>query len=199
MKRRVRPDTFNLSLTDMAELLIDLVGPKDLKLLAEHNARHRTESGRGEHHFMPFVPGEEAGPRERRPEPLSLPLSEPGWERVFAAFADDRSRIVGEVNLTGDGLRSGLHRCELGIGIERSHRGQGLGRRLMLTAIRFVRDAPEIAWLDLKVFAHNRPAHALYQALGFHEIGTVVDRFRIDGQSIDDVIMTLDVRTGAQQ
>jgi len=179
----------------MGDVLIELVGSDDLTLLAEHNARHRAESGRGELHFMPFVPGEEAGPRKRRPEPLGLPLSEPGWERVFAAFADGRSRIVGEVNLTGDALRTGLHRCELGIGIERSHRGHGLGRRLMQTAIDFVREAPEIAWLDLKVFAHNKAARALYAALGFQEVGTVVDRFRIEGESIDDVIMTLDVRS----
>lgn len=181
----------------MAESSIELVGPDDLELLAEHNARHRAESGQGEHHFMPFAPGEASGPRKRRPEALHLALNEPGWERVFAAFYQDRSRIVGEVNLTGDGLRTGLHRCELGIGIERAHRGRGLGRRLMQTAIEFVREAPEVCWLDLRVFAHNHAARALYSALGFQEVGTVIDRFRIDGQSIDDVIMTLDVRRGA--
>lgn len=179
----------------MIDLTIEPVGPEDLTLLAEHAARHRAESGRGEHHFMPFAPGVSAGPRKRRPEPLGLPLTEPGWERIFAAFADQRSRIVGEVNLSGDALHTGLHRCELGIGIERSHRGQGLGRRLMERAIEFTRCAPGIAWLDLKVFAHNAPARALYAALGFQEVGTVVDRFRIEGESIDDIIMTLDVRT----
>jgi RimJ/RimL family protein N-acetyltransferase len=43
------------------------------------------------------------------------------------------------------------------------------------------------------VFGHNAAALALYRDLGFEEAGTVTDRFRIDGRSIDDVIMTLNV------
>ncbi|MEQ8859290.1 MAG: GNAT family protein [Pseudomonadales bacterium] len=175
-------------------LVIDRVDANDLQLLAEHQARHRAESGQDGFHFMPFAPGDDSGPRLRLAEGLERPLTEPGWERVFAAFTDHRAGIVGEVNLTGDSLRTGLHRCELGIGIEHSHRGQGLGRRLMQTAIDFVRAAEPLAWLDLKVFAHNHPARALYRTLGFQEIGTVTDRFRIDGARIDDVMMTLDVR-----
>ncbi len=52
-----------------------------------------------------------------------------------------------------------------------------------------------LEWIDLKVFAHNTPARSLYRELGFVDIGVVRDRFRIGGQSIDDVIMTLDLST----
>lgn len=130
-------------------------------------------------------------------ERLSLPLDAPGWQRWFGAWVDSGTRIVAHVDLKGDALVSGLHRCELGLGIERSHRGRGLGRRLMQVAIDFARDAPTLDWLDLKVFAHNTPARALYRSLGFAEIGTVADRFRIGSASIDDVLMTLDVRNPA--
>ena len=81
----------------------------------------------------------------------------------------------------------------MGIGIERAFRGQGLGRKLMETAIEFARETPSIEWVDLRVFSHNLNARALYQALGFVEVGVVRDRVRIEGESIDDVMMTLNV------
>ncbi len=43
------------------------------------------------------------------------------------------------------------------------------------------------------MFSHNAPGRALYERLGFTEVGTLTDRFRIQGTSIDDVIMTLNV------
>jgi len=46
-------------------------------------------------------------------------------------------------------------------------------------------------WIDLGVFAHNEAARALYKSVGFVEVGTVKDQFRVDGVSIDDVSMTL--------
>jgi RimJ/RimL family protein N-acetyltransferase len=63
----------------------------------------------------------------------------------------------------------------------------------MDAAIGFSRDAESLRWLDLRVFAHNARARALYRSLGFEEVGTLRDRFRIGEVSIDDVIMTLRV------
>ena len=111
----------------------------------------------------------------------------------FVAVSDGND-IVGHVDLKGDHLKTGLHRCELGIGIERPYRGRGLGRRLMETAIEFARAADTLSWMDLRVFSHNVAGRALYRSLGFSEVGTLVDRFRIDGQRIDDVVMTLKVK-----
>ena len=166
--------------------------PSDLPALRAHLERHRAESGRGEAHFLPFARHDPDGPKGIDPEAVNRSLDEPGWQRWFVAIADD-GRVAGQVDLRGDGLKAGLHRCELGIGIERPHRGQGLGRRLMETAIGFAREAESLDWLDLRVFAHNTAARALYRELGFVELGTVVDRFRVDGQVIDDVMMTLKV------
>ena len=111
----------------------------------------------------------------------------------MAIDATGGRRVVAHVNLKGDGLATGLHRCELGIGIEEAYRSAGLGRRLMGTAIDFARHAPSLNWLDLRVFSHNTPARVLYISLGFKEVGTWFDRFRISGQSIDDILMTLNV------
>jgi len=146
---------------------------------------------------MPFDPDDPQGPRGLDVEALAWPLDRPGWHRWFVAEAapdttggNPDPRIVGHVNLKGDGLRTGVHRCELGIGIERPWRGTGLGRQLMTTALAFAENAPGLAWVDLRVFAHNARARQLYERLGFEEIGVVRDRLRIRGEVIDDVLMT---------
>ena len=166
---------------------------EDVSLCLEHFNRHWAESGRdGDFHFMPFAPGDQDGPKGLDPASLRLRLDEIGWQRWWIAIVD-ANRVVGHANLKSDGLKTGLHRCELGIGLERSYRNQGHGRRLMTAAVDYARAARSLAWIDLRVFAHNTTGRSLYQALGFTEIGTINDRFRIDESAIDDVIMTLNV------
>ena len=170
-------------------MIIATLTDSDLPALQAHVARHRAESGVGDNlHFMPFVPGDEEGPQGIDTKALKLSLQQPGWQRWFLA-KPDADTVVGQVDLKGDKLKTGLHRCELGIGIEQGWRGQGLGEKLMLAAIEFARLESSISWIDLRVFAHNAPARALYERLGFEIVGTLEDRFRIDGESIGDVIM----------
>jgi RimJ/RimL family protein N-acetyltransferase len=176
--------------TDRSAIAIAAMDPLNLGPFHAHFRRHRAESGRGDAHFMPFAPDDEDGPKGLAVEGLARSLRELRWQRWFLATTD-QGDVVGHVNLKSDGVRVGLHRCELGIGIERAYRRQGLGRRLMQTAIEFARDAETLSWVDLRVFAHNAAGRALYRSLGFVEIGTLVDRFRIEGQRIDDVLMTL--------
>ena len=164
----------------------------EIPLFAEHLARHCAESGQDDDYiFMPYDPPGPDAPKGPDEDKMLLDVTKLGWQRWFAAF--DADRIVGHVNLKSDPLATGLHRCELGLGIERSHRGAGLGRELMETAIGFARDTKSIDFVDLKVFGHNTGAKRLYDTLGFIEIGLVKDRFRIRGEKIDDYIMTLDV------
>jgi len=174
---------------------IRALGIGELPRLRAHLRRHFAESNADDGWYMPFDPAAGLGPAGPSARGLARAISEPGWQRCFAAFDAGRSRIVGHVDLAGDGLATGLHRCELGIGIERPYRSRGLGSRLMQVALGFARDTGTIAWVDLKVFAHNDGARRLYRRLGFVEVGTVSDRFRIGATSIDDVIMTL--RLGA--
>jgi RimJ/RimL family protein N-acetyltransferase len=163
--------------------------------LRAHLGRHRAESGAaGDLIFMPFEPDGDAGPRGLDRTAWQMPLDQPGWQRWYVALGP-AGTVVGHVDLKGDGLATGLHRCELGIGIERAHRGGGLGQRLMGAALAFARQAPTLAWVDLRVFAHNHRARALYEALGFERQGTLRDRFRIRGEQIDDDLMALSVES----
>ncbi|NNF99355.1 MAG: GNAT family N-acetyltransferase [Desulfobacteraceae bacterium] len=171
---------------------IKAIEQRHIKQLREHLQRHREESGRGDSpHFMPFEPGSPEGPKGIDEKALTAPLCSPGWQRWWAASVD--KEIVGHVSLKGGGLQTGLHRCELGIGIESLYRGTGIGRALLQRAIEFAQKTDSLSWIDLLVFAHNTSAIHLYRNAGFTDTGVIRDRFRIGGQAIDDVIMVLPV------
>jgi len=159
-----------------------------------HMERHVDESGRHGIHFMPFLAQDPDRPVGVAADKLLLSLEEKGWHRCWVVLNTRMDCIVGHVDLKGSKLRTGLHRCELGLGIEEPWRGQGLGSRLMDTAIAFARAEPLLHWIDLNTFATNTPARALYLRKGFNEVGCIKDRFRLEGQCIDDVQMNLRVK-----
>lgn len=172
--------------------MIVLLDDDDLPQLVAHIARHSAESGRdGDLIFRPRssdAPIDEVATIERHRVGWAQPLDEPHWLRTWGVVIDHEIR--GHVDLHGGRLPSEFHRAMLGMGVERPWRQRGHGRALLHTAIAWARKA-ELAWLDLGVFAHNRRARALYAAVGFVEVGTTRDRFRVDGMAIDDVAMAL--------
>jgi GNAT superfamily N-acetyltransferase len=171
---------------------IALLSDEHAPTLCAHIRRHGAESGRdGDPIFRPRSSGEEldeGAAIERHRAGWARPLSEPMWLRTWGLFED--GLVLGHLDLNGGRLPAELHRATLGMGLERPARRQGHGRALMETAIAWARELG-LAWLDLGVFAHNAPARALYASIGFVEIGTTRDQFRVDGTSVDDVAMTL--------
>jgi GNAT superfamily N-acetyltransferase len=182
------PSTSSSSPTRAIALLADAHAPA----LCAHIQRHGAESGRdGDLIFRPRSAGEELDEPaaiERHRAAWARPLAEPLWLRSWGLVED--GVVLGHLDLHGGRLPAELHRATLGMGLERRARGQGHGRALIETAIAWAR-AQGLAWLDLGVFAHNRPARALYASVGFVEVGISRDQFRVDGTSIDDVSMTL--------
>jgi RimJ/RimL family protein N-acetyltransferase len=163
-----------------------------LPLLVAHIARHSRESGQdGDPIFRPRssdAPIDELATIERHRAGWALPLDEPYWLRTWGLVVD--GQIRGHVDLHGGRLPSEFHRAMLGMGVERPHRGRGHGPALLAAAIDWARRT-ELAWLDLGVFAHNARARRLYASVGFVEVGTTRDRYRVDGAAIDDVAMAL--------
>jgi RimJ/RimL family protein N-acetyltransferase len=119
---------------------------------------------------------------------------EPSWFRLWVARGPSSDAIVGHIDLSGGRLLTELHRAELGMGIERAHRGRGLGPMLLEAALAWARATGTIDWVELGVFSSNPRARRLYERFGFAPIGCVPDRFRVDGVTIDDVRMALRLR-----
>jgi len=163
----------------------------DAPAFFDHLQRHFAESGKeGDPIFHPV----ENYLRNEREKFIAdvrrgwgVGLEAPAWERAWVIFAGDQ--IHGHATLRGSHISSAGHRCLFGVGLERSLRGQGFGRKLSETCLDWAREQPGLEWMDLNVFSVNVKARKLYESLGFSIIGCTVDQFRVGGVSIDDIRM----------
>jgi GNAT superfamily N-acetyltransferase len=181
----------------MDDVTIRLLEENDVDAFLAHIRRHAPESGRnGAPIFHPHAkdaPWDAVSKRETTLVRWRAAVGEIEWERAWGVWAVDAAGapvVVGHVDLRGARLPTSMHRARLGMGIEEGYRSRGLGTGLMEAAIAWSR-AQGLSWLDLGVFAHNAPARKLYVRCGFVETGRVVDLFRVEGTSIEDVQMSL--------
>jgi RimJ/RimL family protein N-acetyltransferase len=103
---------------------------------------------------------------------------------------DADGAICGHADLRARPERAASHRCLLGMGVHRDARRQGLGERLLGTALDWARTQPGLDWVDLEVLSSNAPARRLYERCGFVFAGELPDLFRIDGERHGYVYMT---------
>ncbi len=167
----------------------------DVPAYIDHMQRHFRESGQdGDLIFHPVVEFESWKREEqiaKTIEEWSLQPPTVGWQKVWIALEDDK--IVADCLLRSGMMPSTAHRAQYAIGIERSARGKGLGKRLSLLALSWAKMEKSLRWVDLWVFTHNAPAIKLYEKLGFRKIDTVTDQFRVLGKKIDDTHMTMEL------
>ncbi|MBL7715240.1 MAG: GNAT family N-acetyltransferase [Bdellovibrionales bacterium] len=126
-------------------------------------------------------------------ESWNRPLHEKGWERVWAMM--DQGQMLGHVDLNSGRMTTELHRTYLGMAILNPNRGKGIGRKLLNHAVEWAKAQPSLAWLDLYVFQHNHAAIHLYREAGFQEVFRRDDAYRMRGEKIADLAMTLRLRS----
>ncbi len=78
----------------------------------------------------------------------------------------------------------------LGLEVDPSARRRGVGTALLQTVHARAREAG-CRKVELRVFATNGPAQALYRDLGYVVEGRLRDEFRINDEFVDDVFMSL--------
>jgi RimJ/RimL family protein N-acetyltransferase len=112
-------------------------------------------------------------------------------ERGFPCFlALDAERVVGWADAHPLDRSIFAHVASIGMGVLSSHRGGGLGTRLLGAVIAAAR-AHGIERLELQVFADNAPAQALYHKHGFVVEGVKRRAKKLDGAYDDIVLMAL--------
>ena len=127
---------------------------------------------------------------------MQASFGQQGWRRVWVALSGEE--IVGHVDLRSRPEPAASHRCLLGMGVHRAQRRGGLGSALVATAAGWAREQG-LEWLDLEVLAGNAPARALYRKCGFVQTGEIPDLFRIDGESLGYVFMSLQLAAEADR
>lgn len=108
--------------------------------------------------------------------------------RYVCVAAFDGAKMVGNCDISGRRPGDVKHTGVLGIVILDGYRGEGLGERMIRTALE---EAGKLGiWLvELEVFATNLRARRLYGKIGFREVGTIPEKIQRDGRPIDEVSM----------
>jgi RimJ/RimL family protein N-acetyltransferase len=165
----------------------------DLPALFVYLDDHLQDNGRaGTPLFQPMARADSRFPVDKRAAfaiGLGAAVGAPGWRRAWMAL-DEEGAICGHVDLRARPERASNHRCLLGMGVHRDWRRQGLGERLMATALDWARDEAALDWVDLEVLSSNLPARRLYERCDFIVAGELPDLFRIDGEAHGYVYMT---------
>jgi len=158
---------------------------------------HRSDNGTAETgYFIPQSQNESRLPYDKEPAfraGLTLPVGAPSWRRLWVARAPNR-QIIGHIDLRSHPMRFSEHRCLLGMGVDRHHRGRGVGAALLSHATQWAVANTGLEWLDLEVLSNNEPALRLYRRAGFAAVGEVAEMFRVDGRSLARTTMAKRIR-----
>jgi RimJ/RimL family protein N-acetyltransferase len=177
----------------MQQVSIRLAEASDLKLFFNYLDKHLRENGKGETAKFQPISSEQSKLndilRSKFTDGISADYSENGWRRLMIASCGNE--IVGHIDIRGYAELASHHRTQLGMGVDSRYRGQGIASRLLEYLINWMALNSDFEYLDLNVIGGNEAAFNLYKKHGFVLIGELKDRFRLDGKSYSDRIMSL--------
>ena len=109
--------------------------------------------------------------------------------------AEVDGRIVGHAMLDPLRLSAIRHVVHLTIAVHPGWQGRGIGKALLGALIAWARAAPVVEKIELHVRSTNTNARALYEKLGFTEVGRWKRKIRVGpDEYLDDVAMELLVK-----
>ena len=115
--------------------------------------------------------------------------------RDAALLAEVDGKVVGTAGVDGiNAAEKTRHRAHFGISIAKAWWGLGIGRALTEACIECARETGYLQ-LELEGVADNRRAIALYERLGFTEVGRVPDALKYeDGTYAEEIWMVLKLK-----
>jgi len=177
------------------EIIIRLLTIDDIDKWLEQCAIVDAESGEGGIYFGPYSRKDKFSKERIKKKTLdrwSRNMDTPNWRKAWGIFHNQR--IIGNSQIQAGELVTGLHRVEMGIVILKEYRNKGLGRRLLEVIIDWCHNQDSIHWIDLGVFSGNNNAMALFKKAGFKKVGHKEDCWLIDGNSISETLMSINVK-----
>jgi RimJ/RimL family protein N-acetyltransferase len=127
-----------------------------------------------------------------------LERSREDWDDVIREIRNRKSliivaqvneKIVGMAHLVRGKYKKNRHVGFLGISILKSFRRMGIGTAMMNYILEWAKKQEDLEKISLTVFSTNKPAINLYHKFGFVSEGISKKQYKIEGKSIDDVIM----------
>ncbi|MDA1264641.1 MAG: GNAT family N-acetyltransferase [Planctomycetota bacterium] len=104
---------------------------------------------------------------------------------------DATQRLAGMLMARGGDRQRNQHVSSLGMSVSAAHRGQGLGRQLLVTCLDWAREHELVRRVELNVIADNAPAVHLYRSLGFEVEGVQRGIYQRNGRLHDQYVMAV--------
>lgn len=102
----------------------------------------------------------------------------------------DGDTVVGWIDISPSSLPVSAHVGELGMGLLKEYRGQGIGKRLMQTALDKAKQKGLLR-VELEVYEHNIAGIKLYEKMGFQHEGARINAAKLDEGYVNLLIMGL--------
>lgn len=113
-------------------------------------------------------------------------LTDPNWVFLFAKENDMIiGMVAGHVKHNEEESKAVINMMY----VSQSHRGLGIGKKLVHQLLDELRTSHKIQVVKLCVFEHNEKAEALYRAAGFTETGRKDDAKETDTGFSDEILM----------
>lgn len=107
--------------------------------------------------------------------------------------AEHQGELIGNLDLTGHHRSTMFHTAILGMGIAMNWRNTGVGTLLLKTALEWAKNS-HLEIISLDVYTENKSGIALYQKLGFKEVGVIPDFIKDNDRYYDNMKMWLSLK-----
>lgn len=108
--------------------------------------------------------------------------------QTIAIIALLENNLLGILSIEPEHLIKTCHRGNLGIIIHRNYRSEGLGKKLMETAIQWAKENRVYEKLELEVLQSNEQAILLYEKLGFTREGVIEKAVKHQNNRYDNLL-----------
>lgn len=121
-----------------------------------------------------------------------------GGMTLFTLLAWHQGRLLGALTLEREPRQKVRHIAHLvGMMVSPEAQGQGVGRVLLMQALRMLREDKSLGLVTLSVTSSNAAGVRLYASCGFERYGQLVGAIRLpDGQQLDKDLMVLTLAPG---
>lgn len=110
-------------------------------------------------------------------------------ERVVQLVALHQGAVIGNIGLEQYSRIRRAHAGHLGMGVATAWQGQGVGSKLLATALDIADNWMDLQRVELSVYADNEAAVRLYRKFGFETEGLFRDYAVRDGRLVDALSM----------
>ncbi len=107
--------------------------------------------------------------------------------------AENGGNLVGNIDLTGSRRKKLQHTGMIGMGIHTQWQNQGVGTYLIQNVLDWAGNNDFISLIWLEVYATNQAGIALYQKMGFKEVGRIDAFFHENEKFIDKITMIINL------